>query len=211
MEKSSKKIWKFIIPAIFVIIAVLCVLITPLVKINYNISDYLDDSSETKVSLDIMESEFGLNGTVQVMIRDIDVETANDIKNQLSGIENVLIVNFDSQNENYYKDGNALFTVMTSGDEYSDSSRAVASTIQQMLDAQFGDKVEYDGSVVEKLLLQKAIKSEVVLILAISLCLVALLMLITAESWLEPFILLVSSGFAVIINMGTNLVFGEIS
>ena len=211
MEKNSNKMRKFIIPAIFVVVAIICVLLTPLVKINYNISDYLDDSSETKVSLNIMESEFGLNGSVQVMIRDIDVETANEVKNILSAIENVLIVNFDSQNENYYKNNTALFTVMTNGDEYSDTSRAVAAEIQETLNARFGDKVEYDGSVVEKLLLQKAIKSEVVLILVISLCLVALLMLITAESWLEPFILLLSSGFAVLINMGTNLIFGEIS
>ena len=211
MENNSNKMRKFIIPAIFVVVAIVCVLLTPLVKINYNISDYLDDSSETKVSLNIMESEFGLNGSVQVMIRDIDVETANEVKGILSGIENVLIVNFDSQNENYYKDNTALFTVMTSGDEYSDTARAVAAEIQETLNARFSDKVEYDGSVVEKLLLQKAIKSEVVLILAISLCLVALLMLITAESWLEPFILLLSSGFAVLINMGTNLIFGEIS
>lgn len=211
MLKIPEKFRKFIVPAIFVIIAIVSVLLTPLVKVNYNISDYLDDSSETKVSLNIMESEFGLNGSVQVMIRDIDVATANEVKETLEGMENVLIVNFDSQNENYYKNNIALFTVMTNGDEYSNTSRAVAAEIQETLNSRFGDKVEYDGSVVEKLLLQKAIKSEVVMILAISLCLVALLMLITAESWLEPFILLLSSGFAVLINMGSNVIFGEIS
>ena len=92
MLKIPEKFRKFIVPAIFVIIAIVSVLLTPLVKVNYNISDYLDDSSETKVSLNIMESEFGLNGSVQVMIRDIDVATANEVKETLEGMENVLIV-----------------------------------------------------------------------------------------------------------------------
>ena len=134
MLKIPEKFRKFIVPAIFVIIAIVSVLLTPLVKVNYNISDYLDDSSETKVSLNIMESEFGLNGSVQVMIRDIDVATANEVKETLEGMENVLIVNFDSQNENYYKNNIARFTVMTNGDEYSNTSRAVAAEIQETLE-----------------------------------------------------------------------------
>ena len=43
------------------------------------------------------------------------------------------------------------------------------------------------------------------------LCLVAILMLITAASWIEPLVLLAASGVAVLLNMGSNIIFGEIS
>lgn len=71
--------------------------------------------------------------------------------------------------------------------------------------------IEYGGTAVEKKDLQDAITGEMVYILAISLCLVVAILLITSESWLEPFILLAASGVAVLLNRETNVMFGEIS
>ena len=71
--------------------------------------------------------------------------------------------------------------------------------------------IEYGGTAVEKKDLQDAITGEMVYILAISLCLVVAILLISSESWLEPFILLAASGVAVLLNRGTNVMFGEIS
>lgn len=71
--------------------------------------------------------------------------------------------------------------------------------------------IEYGGTAVEKKDLQDAITGEMVYILAISLCLVVAILLITSESWLELFILLAASGVAVLLNRGTNVMFGEIS
>lgn len=55
--------------------------------------------------------------------------------------------------------------------------------------------IEYGGTAVKKKDLQDAITGEMVYILAISLCLVVAILLITSESWLEPFILLAASGW----------------
>lgn len=71
--------------------------------------------------------------------------------------------------------------------------------------------IEYGGTAVEKKDLQDVITGELVYILAISLCLVVAILLISSESWLEPFILLAASGVAVPLNRGTNVMFGEIS
>ena len=64
---------------------------------------------------------------------------------------------------------------------------------------------------VEKQSLRNAITSEMAYILAISICLVVAILLITSQSWIEPIILLAASGVAVLINRGTNVFFGEIS
>ena len=211
MNAKFLKNKKYVVIALFLLAALLSVWLTGKVIINYNISDYLDDSTETKISLNIIEDEFGMTGNVQVMIRDIDAETAKDVVSTIKGIENVLTVNFDKNDENYYKDGNALFIVLVDGDEYSDKANAVVADIKTALEDRFESKINYGGSVVEKRTMRETIQNEIVFILAISVCLTIAIMLVMSKSWIEPLVLLMASGIAILINMGTNVIFGEIS
>ena len=211
MNTKFMKSKKYVIVALFVLAALLSVWLSDKVAINYNISDYLDESTETKISLNIIEDEFGKTGDVQVMIENIDTESAKDVVDTIKKIPNVLTVNFDEYDTNYYKDGDALFVVLVDGDEYSDTANAVVEDIRTALDDSFEGKINYGGSVVEKRTMREAIQNEIVLILAIAVCLVIAIMLIMAKSWIEPIILLIASGVAVLINMGTNAIFGEIS
>ncbi len=207
LSKSAK----YIVLAVFLILAIISVMLFGKVGINYNISDYLDDETDTKISLGIMEEEFGLISNIQVMIEDIGVDEAEKIKSTIKAVENVVFVNFDSQNSDYYKDGTALFVILVNGSEYSDIAIQALEDIKNALSDDYGSKMEIGGAVIEKQLLRKAIQGEIVMILAISLCLVAVLMLIMAGSWIEPLVLLAAAGVAVLINMGTNVIFGEIS
>ena len=202
---------KYVVIALFILASVLSVWLMGKVVINYNISDYLDDSTETKISLNIIKDEFGATGDIQVMVEDVDAETATSIRDTIKAIPNVLNVSFDVYSESSYKDGDALYIVLTDGDEYSDVANGVVADIRAALDDTFAGKTNYGGTVVEKTALRKAIQSEIVLILAVALCLVVAIMLLTSHSWLEPFILLLASGVAVLLNMGTNVIFGEIS
>ena len=211
MNTKFMKSKKYVIVALFVLAALLSVWLSDKVAINYNISDYLDESTETKISLNIIEDEFGKTGDVQVMIENIDTESAKDVVDTIKKIPNVLTVNFDEYDTNYYKDGDALFVVLVDGDEYSDTANAVVEDIRTALDDSFEGKINYGGSVVEKRTMREAIQNEIVLILAIAVCLVIAIMLIMAKSWIEPIILLIASGVAILINMGTNAIFGEIS
>lgn len=211
MNSNFAKSKKYIVIALFLVAAVLSVVFMGRVAINYNISDYLDDSTETKISLGIIEDEFGVTGDVQVMIEDIDTDIAKDVRDTLKDIENVLTVNFDEYDEGYYKDGTALFIVIVDGDEYSEVANTVVEDIKTALDDAFEGKTNYGGAVIEKANLREAIEGEIPFILAIALCLVTAIMLLTSKSWLEPIILLLASGVAILINMGTNAIFGEIS
>ncbi len=208
MTKQSKK---YVVLAIFALLIVVSVILFGSVKINYNISDYLDESTETKISLDIMESEFGTTGNIQVMVEDVSVEKAHEISGIIKTVPNVLLVNFNEEDENYYKDGDALFAVIVDGDEYSSTAAEVLDRIKAELDKLFEGKTNYGGAVVEKIEMRNTMKKEIVIILAVSVLLAMGIMLIMATSWIEPLVLLISSGVAVLINMGTNAIFGEIS
>lgn len=211
MKTNFEKSKKYIVIVLFLVAAVLSVVFVNRVSINYNMSDYLDDSTETRVALDIIEDEFGMTADIQVMIEDISVVEAKDVCDTLESIPDVLAVNFDEYDESYYKDGNALFIVIVDGDEYSDVANTVLAEVKDALDETFSGKIGYDGAVIAKANLRDSIEGEIPFILAVAICLVAAIMLLTSKSWIEPIILLFVSGVAILINMGTNAFLGEIS
>lgn len=194
---------------VFGIAAVLSVIFMRNVVINYNLSDYLGEDTETKVALEIIENEFGLTGDIQVMVENIDQEKAKEIKKTIENIDNVINVNFDVNDESYYLNNNALYVVLVDGDDYSENAKNVAKEIKESLKSY--ESVQYGGTTIEKQKLQDAITNEMVYIIAIAICLAVIILLITSESWIEPFVLLFCSGIAILINRGTNIIFDNIS
>ncbi|MBR6744650.1 MAG: MMPL family transporter [Clostridia bacterium] len=211
MNFTFTKTKKYVVLAFFLAAAILSLVFMRNVSINYNISDYLDESTETKISLGILNEEFGATGNVQVMIEDVDRETALGVRDTLAAIPNVLTVSFDPDSANSYKDGKALFVILVDGDEYSEVGAAVVEDIRAALDTPFEGKIHYGGAIIEKAKVRAAIEGEIPVILVISVCLAIAIMLLTSKSWFEPLILLAASGVAILLNMGTNALLGEIS
>ena len=208
-QKNSISIKMWVAIALFAVAAVLSAVTMGKIAINYNLADYLGSDTQTKIALDIIDDEFGMTGSMQVMVKNVSAETADEICEKIENVENVLNVSFDKYDEAYYKDGSALFVVVIDGDDYSDNAKQVTSDIKAALSSYEG--TEYGGTAIEKQSLQTSITNEMTYILAISLCLVTAILLITSESWLEPLVLLAASGVAVLLNRGTNVFFGEIS
>ena len=211
MQTNHIKTMKFVIAVLFLIAAVLCVSMMGRVSVNYNISDYLDESTETKISLNIIGDEFGQTGNIQVMVEDVDIDTALDIRDTLAGLDHVLSVSFNKDSADSYRDGDALFVVLVDGDDYSQAANDLVADIKASLDDTFDGKTQYGGTVIEKKNLRSAIENEIVFILGISVCLVTAIMLLTSKSWIEPLILWIASGVAVLLNLGSNVIFDEIS
>ena len=59
MNFTFTKTKKYVVLAFFLAAAILSLVFMRNVSINYNISDYLDESTETKISLGILNEEFG--------------------------------------------------------------------------------------------------------------------------------------------------------
>jgi len=211
MGRKFERYKKFIVIGVFLIITVFAIYLMGKVKINYDISDYLNDKTETKISLDIIKSDFGMTGTIQVLIENITADKAKDVRDVIKKVDNVLTVSFDENDESYYKDSTALFIAVVDGDDYSETANNALSDIKESLEKEFDGRIVYGGAVVEKADLRKTIESEVPFILFVAICLVVAIMLLTSKSWFEPILLLLGSGVAIIINLGTNVIFGQIS
>ena len=103
----------------------------------------------------------------------------------------------------YYIDGNALFTVTIDEHKRIEAVNEIRDLI--------GDDNAFSGTVVDTVVATESTTKEIARIVMIAVPFTLLVLLVTTTSWFEPIILLLSIGVAIMINAGTNLIFGEIS
>ncbi len=222
MQNFYSKIVKHrkIILIIFILCAVFCALCKPLIAVNYEMNDYLPSQTASSISLDVLESEFeGGIPNARVMIRNVSVPQALEYKDRLLAVDGVTDVVWldDTENiltplemmdanvvDNYYKNNTALFTVTLEKDD------RLTETVKEIREV-IGDENAMTGSAVSTAAATSSTVSEVAKIAVIAVIFVLIVLLLTTTSWLEPFIVLGSLGIAVLINAGSNLIFGEIS
>lgn len=207
----------------FILLAVVSLLMMGLVRVNYKLDDYLPKDAQSTLALKVMEKEFGSDlPNARVMLKDVSIQQALDCKKQLEEIDGILAVSWlddvvgedilrttpvaylDSKiTEAYYKERNALiYIAVESGSE--------ESTISAVYDL-IGENNSVAGNAVGTATSQELSASETAKAIAILVPVILFILLISTASWLEPILYLLTIGIAVLINMGTNIFFGEIS
>lgn len=198
---------------------VICLFLKGLVAVNYDMNDYLPESSPSTVSLDLMQEEFdGGIPNARVMIKDVSIPEALEYKEKIEQVDGVTDVTWldDSVDVTeplgtldqksvgtYYKDDTALFSVTIDEEKELDAVNAIRELI--------GDDNAMGGDAVSTAVATTSTVSEVRRIAVIAVIFVIFVLLLTTESWFEPVVVLVGLGVAIVINAGTNLIFGEIS
>ena len=204
---------------IFTMVFVVCLLLGNLVKVNYDINDYLPESSPSTVSLELMQEEFdGGIPNARIMISDVTIPEALEYKEKLEAVDGVTAVTWlddvvsifvplstlDTDTlETYYKDNNALFTVTIEEDRRIEA----VSSIRELI----GEDNAMTGSAVSTAISTTETVLEVNKISIFTVLFVLVVLVMTTNSWMEPLIVLIGLGLAIVINNGTNLIFGEIS
>ncbi len=203
----------------FLFLIVISIVLTPQVKVNYNLADYVPDKAESTNAIRVMDKEFEeAIPNVEVYIADVTLPEALAYKEEIAqsfSVTDVLWLDdaidiykplsFADQTmvDAYYKDNGALYQVTIDGE---DQPKALAS-----LQSIAGGKAAVSGPFVEQAKAQLSVSSEMATILAFAIPLAIIILLLATHSWLEPLILLLSIVVAVVLNMGTNIIFGEIS
>lgn len=203
----------------FLVLFVVSAICSRFVAVNYDMNDYLPQDSSSTVAIDLLGSEYeGGIPNARVAIYHVSVPEALAYKEQLSNVDGVTEVTWlddvvditeplemassDTIN-NYYKDGNALFTVTIDEEKNIQAVEDIRGLI--------GDDNAMAGSAVSMAVATTSTVKEVAKITVIAVIFVLIVLLITTSSWIEPLIILVGLGMAIIINNGSNLIFGEIS
>ncbi|MGO1818162.1 MAG: efflux RND transporter permease subunit [Senegalia sp. (in: firmicutes)] len=209
---------KFLV-SLFLFSSIICAFFYMQVDVNYNLNDYLPQDSPSTKAIDIMEEEFeGGIPNARIMIKDVSISKALDYKKKLLDIDGVKDVSWldDAVNirkpmqsqdletvESYYKDKNALFNVTIDDKHIVESIDSIRDLI--------GDKNSMTGAAVNTAVATESTVKEISKIVKIAVPLVFLILLVTTTSWFEPVILLITIGVAILLNSGSNLMFGTIS
>ena len=205
--------------AVFAVLFVVCLLFQRQIKVNYDMNDYLPEDSASTVALDKMDEEFdGGIPNARVMIRDVSIGQALQYKAEIEAVDGVtdvtwlddaasVTVPLEMQDkdtvENYYKDGNALYSVTIAEDKRISAVNDIRKII--------GDDNAMTGSAVSTATATQSTVSEISKIAVIAVIFVIVVLMITTTSWIEPFIVMAGLGVAIVINAGSNIIFGEIS
>ena len=105
--------------------------------------------------------------------------------------------------EGFYKDQSALFSVTIKDGAESDAIAAIRKII--------GSGGSIAGEAANLNDMKKAAVAEVGLAVTILLPVIIIILILSTTSWMEPILFLSAIGVSVVINMGTNIIFGEIS
>ena len=221
MKRFYQKVVQFrkLILVIFLILTVLCMILQNFVGVNYDMNDYLPDDAPSTTSLHVMEEEFsGGIPNARVMVKDVTIPQALEYKEKIREVSGVIDVTWldDSADittplslldsdlvESYYKNNAALFSVTIDENSRIEAVDAIREII--------GDDNSMTGSAVSTAVATVNTVSEIQRISVIAVLFVLLVLILTTSSWIDPLIILGGLGAAIMLNNGSNLIFGEIS
>lgn len=189
------------------------------VPVNYNMTDYLPESAPSTLAIDVMEEEFDEDvANTRIMIEDVSIQETLEYKEKMEAVDGVSGVMWlddvidvktpiemaDKDTvETYYLDNNALFTfTVDEGKEVE-----ATNTIYEII----GEENAMSGEALDTAVSQEMTGSETFNAAAILIPIIILILLLSTTSWMEPVLFLTAIGVSVLINLGTNIFFGEIS
>lgn len=224
MIKLAKKIVKHkkIIVALYMLLLIPSAIGIAHTRVNYDLLSYLPDSLETVEGQNVMVDEFGMGAFSMVIVEDMQPKDVVKLKEQIASVEHVKeVIWYDDVMDitvpmemlpedirNAFNNGDAtmmivLFDNTTSSDETMTAISQMRTICEQQCFISGMSGVVTD---IKNLSLQEM---PVYVVIAALLCLVVLTL--TMESFLIPLIFLFSIGVAILYNLGSNVVIGEIS
>lgn len=213
---------KIIVLALAAVAVIVGALLLPGVESNYDLAKYLPETSNTKKAITIMEKNFGYRGMAEIMLKNTTIADALAFKKSMEAVGGVASVIWlddytdvtqplsfvpDDLLKTYYKENAALFRVEFTENDYSLVTGKAVETIRKL----GGDRISMTGSAVSNWNMRNVLGSEILSIILIVVPLCVLILMLASNSWIEPFLYLLVIGISIIINMGTNIIFGSIS
>ena len=187
--------------------AVACTLSIGKTKINYDLTRYLSDSTMTIRALKVMEEEFGSSEQLRLVFQNLDDETLQAYIQQLNALPETHLAAYDPETGIRTQEG-TVYQLVTLTLKDCD-----ASALVEKLRGLFPEAGEYwvGGAAAAQLDVQERVAAEIPGVMLIAVGVVLAVLLITSQAWLEPVIILIVLAISILINMGTNFIFPDVS
>lgn len=222
--RFSKAVVKCRIPILIIAIALLIpsVLGMAATRINYDMLDYLPADMDTVIGQNELMDDFGKGAFSMLVIENMPEKDVAELEQKIKQVDHVdSVVWYDSiadlsvpmqllpakiYNEFNTDDATLMavfFDSATSADVTMDAIREIRAIA--------GKQVFVSGMSALVTDLKDLCEQEEPIYVGIAVALACLAMMIFLDGWLVPFVFLASIGIAILINLGSNYFFGEIS
>ena len=220
----SKAVVKLRIPIVIVtlLLAVLSVFGMVNTRINYDMLDYLPEGMDTVIGQNELLDDFGKGAFSFIVVEDMPNKDVANLVKKLEAVDHVETVLWYSslmdvsvpmellpeKLYNEFNTGNAtlvavFFDTSTSADETMDAIREIRSIA--------GKQCFVSGMSALVTDLKDLCEQEEPIYVGIAVLLACAAMMLFLDGWLVPLVFLASIGMMIVINLGSNYFFGEIS
>ena len=226
MIKFGKRVVKFRIPILILSFLLLVPSIIGYVntRINYDILSYLPEDIETMKGQDILLEEFGTGAFSVAVVEGMEQKDVAALKSEIEQIDHVKTVlwydsladisvpmellpdDIEEAFENKEKNSTLMIVMLDtsmSADETLDAVEQIRGLTKQQCLLSGMSAVVAD--------IKKICNSEAIMYVVIASVLSAIVLSLTMDSFLIPLFFLLSIGMAIVYNLGTNFIAGEIS
>lgn len=224
MKKFGKKVVELRIPILLLSLVLLIPAFLGYVgtRVNYDILSYLPKDIETMVGQDILVDEFGTGAFSMLVVEGMEPKDVAKLRQDIAGVEHVeKVIWYDSVMDltipmEIIPD--ELYQVFNSGDatmmaiifDETTSADATMEAIGNIRD--IADKNCFLSGMSAVVTDTKELSErEAPVYVCIAVLLSCVVLSVTMDSFLIPFLFLLSIGMAIIYNLGSNIFLGEIS
>lgn len=224
MKKISRAIAK---NRIFILIVAIILLIPASIgyfntKVNYDILSYLPDDLETRQAQSVLKDEFDCGSLAMLIVEGMDNKDVSKLKEKVAEVDGVSEVIWiddaldisvpkevlpSSVRDMLFSDNSTLMIVKLRDTDASENTEEAIEEIRSITGKQaflsgIGGVIKDTKDLADK---------ETPIYILIAVIVSIIILSLTMESFIIPIIFMLSIGIAVIYNMGTNIIFGEIS
>lgn len=223
MKRLEEKIFKHkltivIVSLILLIPSVISYMAT---KVNYDILVYLPEDIETSKGEKILTDDFHMGAfsiTVVENMSSKDLLSLEERFRNIDGVNNVISISDltgtsipieilpDKVKDKVAKDNTKLVLITF---ENSTSDERTLDAVQKMRDIT-DDSVKIGGMSAMVLDTKELFNSQMFLYIVVAVICCLIVLMISLDSYLVPVLLLLNIGFAILYNMGTNIIFGDV-
>ena len=212
--------YKAVILILFIVLSLVSGFLSTRVKTNFDIYSYVPKKAPSTIAIDTMTEEYAQDiPNAEIAIPNMSISDALLMKERLASLPYVQeVLWLDDQLdlatpldmldqkvvEGFYKDEVALFHVTLEED-----SKAIDILVELQTIA--GPEGAVRGQVVEMANMQRGVNVEISRILLVIIPVALAILLFATTSWFEPILFMVVIFVGVLLNMGSNILFGEIS
>ena len=191
-------------------------------RVNYDILSYLPKDINTMIGQDILKEDFGQGGFSLVMVEGMSDKDVAATADRIKAVDHVSdVICYQSMTgcnipkeilpENIYDffnhGDNTMMAVFFDDTTSADGTLAAVEEMRNIT----SEQCFISGMSAITLDMKNITQSETLIYAVIAAILTSIVLVLTMDSFLIPLFFMLSIGFAVVWNLGSNILFGEIS